>query len=187
MIESHKICGLLLAVALSVSMTVTAQAAPNTAQTISGMTGWDVADVQIVLEESFLEDSEITPEQAEAALLGEMRSYWDDLYSCEVKFECIATIAAFETGHFQYMHGNNVGGIVGASGYLEFQDVQEGITALDKLLMEQYLSEDGAYYEEGTTVLEVAQHYNTSIEWLAGYVDVRLSMQRRIDKEESSC
>lgn len=159
------------------------QAADVTAQTISNMTGWSVEDVQIVLKEDIRNDWEVTEEQAETLLLGEMQSYGADFCNGSVKFEVMASISALETGHFEDVYQNNVGGIVDLSGeYQTYDTLEAGIQDMDRLLTEQYLDPDGLYYvEEDFTIVGLSKHYNTRISWLAGYCDVRLSLQRRID------
>lgn len=162
---------------------LSAYTSTNMAYQLSQMTGRSIEDVQIVLNESFLSTGIASPYTAQNALLGEMREYSSDFLACKVKFQCIATIAALETGHFEYMYQNNVGGITGSSGYMSYETIEEGIYALDNLLYEQYLNERGRYYA-GITVQDVAAHYNTNIHWLALYVDVRLSMEERIRESE---
>lgn len=172
------VVGLLLA-----ATQLPAYASTDTAYQLSQMTGRSAEDIQIVLNESFLTANTVSPYTAKNALLGEMREYSDDFLSCEVKFQCVATIAAMETGHFKHTYQNNVGGITDSTGYKSYETLEEGIEALDNLLYHQYLSEDGRYYS-GVTVLDVATYYNTNIHWLALYVDVRLSMEERIRASE---
>lgn len=183
----HKLGGMLLAMLLVLYFTIRCSAADNVAHTIAQMTGWDAEDVQAVLKESFTDESQVTQAKAEASFLGDMRAYAADFVDCQVKLECIATISALETGHFRYTPYNNIGGIMGASGYVRYDSIPDGIRALDTLLWEQYLTPGGMYYEDGTTVLEITKHYNTSIEWLALYVDVRLSMQERMNQYDEQC
>lgn len=152
------------------------------AYAVSAETGWPPYDVQLVLRERFIGFSNLTSVQAQNVLRDEMRLYSDDFMQCRVKFECIASIAAAETGHFEFMYQNNVGGITNSTGYLDFTTVEEGIQALDTLLWEEYILETGRYHA-GITVQDVAQHYNTNFEWLVLYVDVRLSLQQRIEVE----
>lgn len=181
---SNKIGGILLGVTLVFSMVTTTYAA-DTAYIIHEMTGWSVHEIQEALEEDWRAPDELCSPPPVDVLLDRMRPYAAEFTGRGVKFECLASLAAFETGHFKHLYKNNIGGIVDLDGnYKEYDTVEDGIADLDRLLMDAYLNPEGIWYEDGYTVLYIAKHYNTSIEWLAGYVDVRLSLQRRIENAE---
>lgn len=186
MIEPSKLGGAILALFLIIFINIDVSAASD-AEYISIKTGWDLQDVSRVLQEDIRAHKEVTPLQAENALLHEMRSYSADFNNTGIQFEVFASISAAETGHFRYIHKNNPGGIVNIEGaYKSYESIDDGIQDMYRLLSEEYLSPDGMWYVDNDfTIRGIAKHYNTSIEWLTLYVDVRLSMERRIERCES--
>lgn len=188
MIKGSKIRGwavLALVCCTMFVLTLDTYAADSTAQTISNMTGWDVADVQRTLQEDIRNDWQTTEAEADRLLLGEMRSYGGDFCNGSVKFEVVASISALETGHFEYIYQNNAGGIIDLYGrYKPYDTIEDGIADMDRLLTEQYLDPKGLYFvNDDFTIVGLAKHYNTRLQWLAEYVDVRLSLQRRMDND----
>lgn len=160
----------------------------ETAELISDETGWPMIDVYCTLYEDWLGDTAVCVRAAESALLGDMANYAIPLLGSDIKFECLASLIAYETGHLEYVKDNNVGGIVSWDGsYNSYETISDGMSHLSDLLMEEYFSEDGMYYEGGTTIMEVSQHYNTNFEWVCGYVDVRLSLEERLNEQDISC
>lgn len=149
----------------------------------SDWTGYSYEDAVRILNEDMTEESTLHPEQARMCLIGEMRDFYDEFnkLSTGIKFEALSAISALETGYFTsevYKTHNNVGGLMGSSGYMRFDSVEEGIEALSDLLVEEYLSEDGMYYN-GNTIIALSQNYNQSIHWVNLYVKVRLDMEKR--------
>lgn len=149
----------------------------------SDWAGYSYEDVVRILNEDMTEGSNLYPEQARMCLIGEMRDFYKEFnkLSTGIKFEALSAISALETGYFTsdaYKTHNNVGGLMGNSGYMSFNSVEEGIEALVDLLVEEYLDEDGMYYN-GTTIIALSQNYNQSVHWVNLYVKVRLDMEQR--------
>lgn len=145
--------------------------------------GYNPVDVARILQEDITQPSNLSDTQKEAILLYPMSEYcqiFDDA-SQGVKYEVLTAISALETGYFTsdvVQAYNNVGGMIEGEGYMSFPDIAEGIKAYARLLTEDYLNSDGRYYE-GTTIVDVGEHYNPSVEWVSRYVKIRLDMERR--------
>lgn len=145
---------------------------------------YPISRVQEILQEDISEESVLAPNQKENMLIGDMRNFYSefDRVSDGVKYEAICAISALETGHFSSnlcRSYNNVGGMRGKDGYIIFNSKEQGIESLAKLLSEQYLNPDGRYFE-GTTILDVAKHYNSSVHFVNLYVKIRIDMENRI-------
>lgn len=148
--------------------------------------GYDQADIDRILQEDITIASSLTDAQKKSCLLGEMRYYYQefDQKSVGIKYEALTAIAAMETGHFTSdicRVYNNVGGMKNSNGFLVYATKEEGIAALADLLRNEYLSENGNYYE-GKTILDVSKHYNPSKHWLLTYAKIRLDMERRANE-----
>lgn len=145
---------------------------------------YPISRVQEILQEDISEESALAPNQKENMLIGDMRNFYSefDRVSDGVKYEAICAISALETGHFSSSlckSYNNVGGMRGKNGYIIFDTKEQGIESLARLLSEQYLNPDGRYFE-GTTILDVAKHYNSSVHFVNLYVKIRIDMENRI-------
>lgn len=154
----------------------------------SDWTGYDLNDVIRILNEDITVPTELTPEQCEACLIGEMKDFYEEFNknSDKIKYEALTAISALETGYFSSEvcnYYNNVGGMRNSNGYSTYSSKEEGIEALSDLLTEEYLSKEGNYYE-GTTIVDIGKHYNPSIHWVNMYVKVRLDMEERAEKVE---
>lgn len=152
---------------------------------------WTKEEIEFALTENITEHTELSTEQASNVLLNDMSAYTEELLNADekgVKFEVISSIIALETGHMTssvWEKYNNPGGITFSNGeYACYSTPEEGIDALCELLVNQYIDEDGAYYiGSNNNVMGLAQHYNTNIEWVKLYVDVRLSQLHRVETE----
>lgn len=152
----------------------------------SDWTGYDLNDVIRILNEDVTVPTELTPEQREACLIGEMRDFHEEFNknSDKIKYEALTAISALETGYFSSEvcnYYNNVGGMRNSNGYSTYSSKEEGIEALSDLLIEEYLNEEGSYYE-GTTIVDIGKHYNPSVHWVNMYVKVRLDMEERAER-----
>lgn len=154
----------------------------------SDWTGYDLNDVIRILNEDVTVPTELTPEQREACLIGEMKDFYEEFNknSDKIKYEVLTAISALETGYFSSEvcnYYNNVGGMRNSNGYSTYSSKEEGIEALSDLLTEEYLNKEGSYYE-GTTIVDIGKHYNPSVHWVNMYVKVRLDMEERAEKVE---
>lgn len=151
--------------------------------------GWSTSQVKLVLEEDITQLSELTNQEKTDVLIGEMRPYWKtfDIYCNSIKYEVVCTISAMETGHFKsslWKSNNNAGGILcDGNEYMYYKSPAYGIYELCNLLQNQYITSDGRYYNgKGMTILDIAENYNPTAEWLILYVNVRLSQLNRLEE-----
>ena len=148
-------------------------------------------DIKFVLIEDISQNTQLTHVEQQTALIGQMSPYVDAFMQADkagIKFECITTIAAMETGYFTssaWQQQNNAGGITrSVGGYATYESPDAGIQALQVLLTDKYISPDGCYYVgENMNVMGLAQRYNTNDEWVKLYVQVRLAQYRRVHNE----
>ena len=117
-----------------------------------------------------------------------MKDFYEEFNknSDKIKYEALTAISALETGYFSSEvcnYYNNVGGMRNSKGYFTYASKEEGIEDLSDLLIEEYLNEEGSYYE-GTTIVDIGKHFNPSVHWVNMYVKVRLDMEERAEKVE---
>ena len=148
-------------------------------------TWYSLETVRTLLTEDITQPTVLTDDQLDSMLFGDMKGYktlyksCEDQYDVNEKFFC--ALIAMETGHMTsdlWLRNNNAGGVTCSNGYNSYASPEEGIVALAKLLQNQYLSPDGAYYSGRTDVIGIAQHYNTNPEWLKLYVEVRILQEK---------
>lgn len=143
-----------------------------------------ISKVEEILSEDISVESLLAPNQKESMLIGDMRNFYSDFdkVSEGIKYEALCAISALETGHFSSSlcrEFNNVGGLTTSSGYAHYPTKEDGIQAMADLLSNEYLSEDGRYFE-GKTILDVSKHYNQSVHFVNLYVKIRIDMENRI-------
>lgn len=147
--------------------------------------GYNLQDVERILNEDITVPSNLSDEQKSACLIGDMKDFTEefDKRCGSIKFEALAAISAAETGYFTSEVSalyNNVGGMMVGDEYLSYNSKVDGIQALSDLLNNHYIDPDGVYFE-GKTILDIGKNYNPRVHWVNLYVKVRLDMEKRCE------